>query len=89
MSGLTVAVVGATGQVGRVDPDISAHQRQQMCYLGYLLTLSIIQDIQVFGESGKRIVGCSCHSYTALKTIRIIVDHSIKRIRCSTHHYVP
>ena len=60
-----------------------------MRYLKDLITLNVGQHIQVFGECGKRIVGRSCHSYTALKTIRIIAYYTIERIGSAAHGNVP
>ena len=68
---------------------LSLHQRQQMGNLDNAVALAIGEHIQIIRKRSKRIVRGSCHGNTALKAIRIIVHHTIKRIGRSTHHYIP
>ena len=60
-----------------------------MGYLDDAFLLSFLQNIKIFGERCKGIIGSSSHNDTALKTIRVVAHYTIERIRRSAHHHIP
>ena len=68
---------------------LATHQRQKMGYHLNTLFLTLSQHMKIVGERREGIIRCSSHDNTALETIRIIADHSVKCIRRSAHHHVP
>ena len=68
---------------------VTVHQHQQVRHLTDMLRLLLGHRVGLVLQSGKGVVGCPCHRYTALETVGVVVHHAIQRVGCAAHRHIP